>query len=423
MTQALLEELKITLLPSLVDFLNTRFPGATDTPEFKDQARRRIERLASRGARRQWDVLTPQERQQLVEELLDEVLGLGPLGGLLRDRSVSEIMVNGLSEVFIERDGRVERLNRGFRDHNHLLSVIEKLLASVGRQVTQLEPCADVRLPDGSRINVAIPPIAVGGPYVTIRKFTHDIKTLDDLIRTESLNAQAGQFLQLCVRGRLNLVVSGPASSGKTVLLNLLLSSVTPVERLIIIEDAVELQVRHPNVVRLATRPPSIEGRGELAIRQLLRSALHMRPDRIVIGEVRGAEALDMLQAMNTGHDGSMTTLHANSPADVFERITTMALMSELELSALAIQRQARSAIDLIVQMERSVDGSRNVSSIQEVVKEPDATGARLTELYTRTRDPAAATSGRLRATGAVPQCVQKLARRGMAVPPELFRP
>jgi len=212
-------------------------------------------------------------------------------------------------------------------------------------------------------------------------------------------------------------------SQGKTVLLNLLLSSVTPVERLIIIEDAVELQVRHPNVVRLATRPPSIEGRGELAIRQLLRSALHMRPDRIVIGEVRGAEALDMLQAMNTGHDGSMTTLHANSPADVFERITTMALMSELELSALAIQRQARSAIDLIVQMERSVDGSRNVSSIQEVVKEPDATGARLTELYTRTRDPAAATSGRLRATGAVPQCVQKLARRGMAVPPELFRP
>jgi len=421
MTQAHLDKLKARLSSHLVEFLNSKAAELTVTPSFQEHVRSLVDRLATRLVKREWQGLAPQQRQQVVEDVLDEVVGFGPLGMFLRDRTVSEIMVNGFSEIFIERAGKLARVVHGFRDQSHLLSIIEKLLASVGRHVTQAEPYADVRLADGSRINIAIPPIAVGGPYITIRKFLHQLWTLDDLVQAGSLSPQAGRFLALAVEGRLNFVMSGAASSGKTTLLNALLSSVTAAERLIIIEDTVELQVRHPNAVRLATRPANLEGRGEITIRQLLKNALHMRPDRIIVGEVRGEETLDMLQAMNTGHEGSMTTLHANSPVDVFERIATMALMSQFELSYQAVRRQTQSAVDLIIHMERSASGARNVISIQEITSKTDEE-PHLTELFTRVSPPQPGVgSSRLCATGVIPQCVQKLTRRGLLVPNDLF--
>jgi pilus assembly protein CpaF len=423
MTQELFEELKAALVPRVTGFLETDLPRH-DTDLSKEQLAGRIERLASRVARRQWQALTSMQQRRLVEELLDELLGFGPLGGPLRDRSVSEIMVNGFSDVFIERAGRLERLKLGFRDHEHLLSVIEKLLTSAGRQVTQAEPYVDGRLPDGSRVNVAIAPVAFGGPYLTIRKFSHQLWTVEDLMKAGSISEPAGRFLEYCVQGRLNLVVSGASSSGKTTLLNVLLSHIGPAERIIIIEDTVELQVRHPNVVRLSTRSPSLEGRGELTIRHLLKNAFHMRPDRIIVGEVRGEEALDVLQAMNTGHEGSMTTLHANSSSDVIERVVTMALMSNVELSDQGIRRQVQSAIDLIVHLERSADGGRHVVSIYEIAKGTEAGPTRLAEIFTRAADPrTGGGAGRLRASGIVPQCLQKLAQKGISVPNEFFQP
>jgi pilus assembly protein CpaF len=300
--------------------------------------------------------------------VLDEILGFGLLQDLLDDPAISEIMVNGIGDVFVETGGQVVRSTRRFDSESELIAVINRMVRSTGRRVDQTSPMVDGRLPDGSRLNVVLPPLAVDGPSVTIRKFTARSLTLDDLIASGSLSSAAAEFLRVAVEKRLNILVSGGTGTGKTTMLNFLSSSISRSHRVVTVEDAVELTLDMPNIVRLESRPPNIEGTGQITIRDLVRNALRMRPDRIVVGEVRGAEALDMLQAMNTGHEGSLSTLHANSARDALRRIETMVLFGEIELPLRAIREQMASAIDLIVQVARDASGFRYVKSITEVV-------------------------------------------------------
>jgi len=300
--------------------------------------------------------------------ILNEILGFGLLQDLLDDPSVSEVMVNGAANVFVESGGRIVRWPRVFDSDDELLGVIGRMVRSTGRRVDQSSPMVDGRLPDGSRLNVVLPPLAVDGPSVTIRKFTSNSLTVDDLVANGSLSAEAGEFLAEAVERRLNILVSGGTGTGKTTMLNFLSSYIDRSQRVVTVEDAVELTLDLPNLIRLETRPPTIEGHGEVTIRDLVRNALRMRPDRIVVGEVRGAEALDMLQAMNTGHEGSLSTLHANSPRDALRRIETMVLFGGIELPLRAIREQVAAALDLVVHVSRDMTGFRYVSSITEVV-------------------------------------------------------
>lgn len=402
----------------LFDIIDTRSLGTEVTPTEKERLRRKVEKLATRTFRTSWRRrLSPAQRDQVVNALVDQRLGLGPLEPLLNDPSVSEIMVNGPSEIFVERQGRLERTGLRFRDREELMTVIEKALASVGRRVSEAEPYVDARLADGSRMNVAIEPVALEGPCVTIRKFFRELLSVDQLIRLGSISAQATEFLKQCVRGRLNLIISGPAASGKTTLMNALAMAIPPDERIVVVEETAELQLPQHHLTRLETKPASVEGRAEVTIRHLLRNALHMRPDRILLGEVRGEEALDMLQAMTTGHDGSMTTLHANAPLDVLDRIATWALMSRLDLSSEAVERQVRSAIDLIVHLERFGDGSRRVTHVSEVRKDHAETP--LLDLFVLMSHGPEAFS--LLPTGARSAFHERLARRGVDIPDHLF--
>lgn len=317
--------------------------------------------------------------------VMNEILGFGLLQDLLDDPAVSEIMVNGAGNVFIETKGQVLRSRRRFESESELLAVINRMVRSTGRRVDQSSPMVDGRLPDGSRLNVVLPPLAVDGPSITIRKFTARSLTLEDLIRSGSLSPEAADFLRLAVEKRLNILVSGGTGTGKTTMLNFLSSSINRSHRVVTVEDAVELTLDMPNIVRLESRPPNIEGTGQVTIRDLVRNALRMRPDRIVVGEVRGAEALDMLQAMNTGHEGSLSTLHANSARDALRRIETMVLFGEIDLPLRAIREQVASAIDLIVQVARDANGFRYVKSITEVVgMESDVVA--LAEIFARRR-------------------------------------
>jgi len=308
------------------------------------------------------------EREALTEVLMAEIAGAGPLQPLLDDPGVSEIMVNGPGAIYVERDGRLARTALAFRDAAHLRAVLERLLAPTGRRVDEASPMVDARLPDGSRLNAVLAPVAVTGDAITIRKFAREPFTLDKLVRLGSLSEAMAACLAAAVRGRLSILISGGTGSGKTTLLNALTAHVPPEERLVTIEDAAELQIQQAHHVGLEARPPNAEGRGEITIRALVRNALRMRPDRIIVGEVRGAEALDMLQAMNTGHEGSLTTIHANSPRDALARLETMVLMAGMELPLAAVRAQIASAIDLIVQQERGADGRRRVVRVTEVV-------------------------------------------------------
>jgi len=305
--------------------------------------------------------LDPADARRLVAGLVDDTVGLGPLDPLLRDRGVTEVIANGPGRVYAERSGKLVRESVAFRDEEHLRQVIDRVVSSVGRRVDESSPMVDARLPDGSRVNAVLPPIALDGPLLTIRKFARAPFRVDDLVAAGSLSPGQADLLERSVRGRLNVVVSGGTGTGKTTLLNALAGFIDPAERIVTVEDAAELRLPQPHVARLESRPPNVEGRGEVTLRALVRNALRMRPDRIVVGEVRGGEALDMLQAMNTGHDGSLTTVHASSPADAVRRIETMALMAGLDLPHVAVREQVASAVDVIVHLVRDGDGTRRV--------------------------------------------------------------
>src|SRR5213082_1167970 len=313
--------------------------------------------------------LTREERRQVTREITDDILGYGPLEPFLHDDSVSEVMVNGPDAIYIERSGRIERTPAAFVDAAHLMRIIDKIVSQVGRRVDEASPMVDARLPDGSRVNAIIPPLSLRGPTLTIRKFSRDPYTMDDLIDFGTVSPEAAQFLSACVRGKLNMLISGGTGTGKTTTLNALSAFVPNDERIVTIEDAAELQLQQSHVITLESRPPNIEGEGEIRIRELVRNALRMRPDRIIVGEVRGPETLDMLQAMNTGHEGSLTTIHANSPRDALARLETLVLTAGVELPHRAIREQISSAFDLLVQISRLVDGSRRITHVTEVLR------------------------------------------------------
>ncbi len=306
-------------------------------------------------------------KKQLFEEIINDILGYGPIQPLLDDPEVSEIMVNGPRKIYVERKGKLQRTHIMFDDDEHVLRIIERIVLPLGRRIDADRPTVDARLPDGSRVNAVVPPVALDGPIITIRKFRKDKLTVQDLIKFGSMTEFMAQFLSACVKARLNIVISGGTGSGKTTLLNILSGFIPSDERIVTIEDAAELQLQQDHVVRMETKPPNIDGSGEVTIRDLVRNALRMRPDRIVVGETRGGEALDMLQAMNTGHDGSLTTVHANSPRDATARLETLVMMAGLELPLKVVRQQIASAIDLIVQQTRLKDGSRKVTAITEV--------------------------------------------------------
>jgi pilus assembly protein CpaF len=372
--------------------------------------------------------LTRDERRRIVREITDDILGYGPLDPLLRDDSISEIMVNGHEQVFVERDGRIERAGATFADDAHLLRIIDKIVSQVGRRIDESSPMVDARLPDGSRVNAIIPPLSLKGPTLTIRKFSRDPYTINDLIGFGSLSTQAAQFLAACVRGKLNVLISGGTGTGKTTMLNALSAFVPVEERIVTIEDAAELQLQQEHVITLESRPPNSEGQGEVRIRELVRNALRMRPDRIIVGEVRGAETLDMLQAMNTGHEGSLTTIHANSPRDALSRLETLVMTAGVELPHRAIREQIASAFDVLIQIQRLVEGSRRVTHISEVVgMESDV--VTLQDIFlARPPDEDAITTGRaarllspLSSTGLKPHFLDKLAANGVLLPPAFF--
>src|SRR5256885_5367370 len=312
--------------------------------------------------------LTREERRQLVREITDDILGYGPLEPFLRDDSVTEVMVNAFDRIYVERHGKLERTPAAFADNAHLLRIIDKIVSQVGRRVDESSPMVDARLPDGSRVNAIIPPLALRGPTLTIRKFARDPYTMSDLIGFGTITGKAAQFVSACVRGKLNILISGGTGTGKTTTLNALSAFVPRDERIVTIEDAAELQLQQEHVIVLESRPPNIEGSGEVRIRELVRNALRMRPDRIIVGEVRGPETLDMLQAMNTGHEGSLTTIHANSPRDALSRLETLVMTAGVELPHRAIREQIASAFDLLVQIQRLVDGSRRITHVSEVL-------------------------------------------------------
>ncbi|MET0421611.1 MAG: CpaF family protein [Acidimicrobiia bacterium] len=369
--------------------------------------------------------LTPGERDKLVSSITDQVLGYGPIERYLDDPTVSEIMVNSLDGVYVERNGRLELTDAAFLSHDHILRVIDRIVAPIGRRIDETSPMVDGRLPDGSRVNAIIPPLALDGPVLTVRKFPAQAFELDDLVEMGTITDGVGAFLAACVEGRANILVSGGTGTGKTTLLNVLSGMIPETERIVTIEDAAELRLRQRHVVRLESRPANVEGRGEIVARDLMRNALRMRPDRIVVGEVRGAEALDMLQAMNTGHDGSLSTVHANSPRDALSRIETMVLMAGVDLPMRAIREQSASAIDLLVHIGRMRDGSRRITRVCGV-EGMEGDVITLADIFVYEHDSiddGGAVDGHLRPTGLRPRFDEELRERGIDIPAEVFDP
>jgi pilus assembly protein CpaF len=372
--------------------------------------------------------LTREERRQITREISDDILGYGPLEPLLRDETVTEVMVNNFDQIFVERGGKIERTSVAFVDNAHLLRIIDKIVSSIGRRIDEASPLVDARLPDGSRVNSIIPPLSLRGPTLTIRKFSRDPYTMDDLISFGTLTAKAAGFLSAAVRGKLNVLISGGTGTGKTTTLNALSAFVPEDERIVTIEDAAELQLQQEHVITLESRPPNIEGQGEIRMRELVRNALRMRPDRIIVGEVRGPETLDMLQAMNTGHEGSLTTIHANSPRDALSRLETLVLTAGVDLPLRAIREQISSAFDLLVQISRLVDGSRRITHITEVLR-MESEVITLQDLFVAKspeEETAAATMGSrlllpLRCTGLKPHFLEKLTANGVVLTPSFF--
>ncbi|MDX6215972.1 MAG: pilus assembly protein CpaF [Frankiales bacterium] len=398
----------------VVEDLGARLAGIEDLSEEVTTALDKA--IAKSGAR-----ITTVERARLVTEVSSDILGYGPLDPLLRDTTVDEIMCNAYNDIYVERAGRIEHTDATFADEAHFRQVIERIVSGVGRRVDEGSPMVDARLPDGSRVNAILPPLSVRGPVMTIRKFAERPFTIADLVANKTLSMDAGVFLEACIRGRLNVLISGGTGSGKTTMLNVVGGFIPDSERVITIEDAAELQMPQAHVVTLESRPANAEGRGQVAIRDLVRNALRMRPDRIIVGEVRGAEALDMLQAMNTGHEGSLTTVHANSPRDVVSRLETMVLMAGFDLPVRAIREQVASAVDLIVHTERLSDGSRRLTAITEVQgTEGDVVTLQDVFAY-QPGPPGKEGDGELYATGLRPKKMEQLTRSGVELPPRMF--
>jgi pilus assembly protein CpaF len=364
------------------------------------------------------------ERENVTSDVLDELFGLGPLELLLRDPSISDILVNRADLIYIEREGRIEETEIVFRDDKHLMQIIERIVSAVGRRIDESSPMVDARLKDGSRVNVIIPPLALDGPAMSIRRFRTDRLGATDLVERESMTAPMLEFLKGAVGARLNVLVSGGTGAGKTTLLNVLSSFISGHERVVTIEDAAELTLRQRHVVRLETRPPNIEGKGAIRQRQLVINALRMRPDRIIVGEVRGEEALDMLQAMNTGHDGSLTTIHANSPRDALYRLDTMVAMANLNIPEKAIRQQVASAVDLIIQVSRLTDGARRVTAISEITGMEQGV-ITMQDIFVFQQDginQSGQVVGRFRSTGIRPKCAERLATAGVPLAMDMFQ-
>jgi len=367
-------------------------------------------------------ILSKPERMRLFDQIAAEILGFGPMQPLLEDDTITEIMVNGFKNIYIERSGKIFRVPITFEDDDHVMRIIERIVAPLGRRVDESSPYVDARLPDGSRVNAVIPPVSLVGPVLTIRKFSKNPIQMEKLIEFGSITQESVTFLKACVEGRVNIIISGGTGTGKTTLLNILSGYIPPDERIITIENAAELQLRQEHVVTLESRPPNIEGKGEITIRNLVVNALRMRPDRIVVGEIRDEAALDMLQAMNTGHDGSMTTAHSNSPRDTISRLETMVLMAGMDLPIRAIREQISSALELVVHQERMRDGSRKIVNITEVAgMEGDVVTMTDIFAFEQTGIENGKIMGRLRPTGLRPHFMDKLEAAGIYLPPSIF--
>jgi pilus assembly protein CpaF len=412
-----LREVKFRIQSRVIQDLDPKLDLANQV-----EVRRQIEEIFGRVIDEEGLALTRAERVRMLEQITDEIIGLGPMEPLLRDDTVTEIMVNGPRQVYIERSGRLELTNVVFQNDDHVMRIIDRIIAPIGRRIDESSPMVDARLTDGSRVNAIIPPLSLIGPVITVRKFSASPFTVDDLIRFGTSTPEMFDFLRACVEARLNIFVSGGTGSGKTTTLNVLSSFIPNDERIITVEDAAELQLRQEHVVTLESRPPNIEGRGAVPIRELVRNCLRMRPDRIIVGECRGGEALDMLQAMNTGHDGSMSTGHANSPRDMLARLETMVLMAGVDLPLRAIREQVSSAVDLIVHQSRLKDGTRRIVNITEVQgMEGDVIVMQDVFVFEQTGVVEGKIQGRLRPTGIRPKFVEKFEVMGIHLPRGLF--
>ncbi|HZW03391.1 MAG TPA: CpaF family protein [Anaerolineaceae bacterium] len=386
------------------------------------EVRKTIQELFEQILNEENIVLSRPERARMFEQIAAEILGFGPLQPLLEDETITEIMVNGAKNIYIERKGKIIRVPMTFESNEHVMRIIERIVAPMGRRVDESSPYVDARLPDGSRVNAIIPPLSLVGPVLTIRKFAKNPITVEQLVQFGSITPEAVQFLDACVRARVNVIISGGTGSGKTTLLNVLSAYIPADERIITIENAAELQLRQEHVVTLESRPTNIEGKGEVTIRQLVINALRMRPDRIIVGEIRDEAALDMLQAMNTGHDGSMTTLHSNSPRDTLARLETMVLMAGMDLPSRAIREQVSSAIDLVIHQERLRDGTRKITNITEITgMEGDVITMTDLFVFEQVGLENGRVVGRLRPTGLRPRFMDKFEISGIHLPPSIF--
>ncbi|GBF10523.1 CpaF family protein [Tepidibacillus sp. HK-1] len=413
-------ELKSTIHQKILEEFGKESLDDDSSTEEWDKIKQLIEKILQESE----EPLTRQQRETICQEMIAEMKGFGPIDPLLQDDEVSEIMVNHAKQVYVERKGRLERVPVQFRDDAHVMRIIEKIVSPLGRRIDESSPMVDARLPDGSRVNAIIPPLAIKGPSITIRKFAKDPFQIEDLIGFGTLTEPMARFLEAAVKARLNIVVSGGTGSGKTTTLNVLSSFIPADERIVTIEDAAELQLRQDHVITLETRPPNIEGKGAITMRDLVKNSLRMRPDRIVVGEVRSGEALDMLQAMNTGHDGSLTTGHANTPRDMLSRLETMVLMAGMDLPVRAIREQIASAIDLIVQQNRLKDGSRKITQITEVLgMEGDVITMQDIFVYKQQgKDINGKVVGSFQPTGIVPKCFESIQTSGIPITTDLFQ-